>query len=211
MHTTAQPQFASHQCAGLSADGPALADGVQREALRQALRLLGDAEAITGSLRAPAMCDALTELARSLAVLHAYSAAESQLAQALGWASMMGGHDLCADLHCAWAEVATNAADTSQAQGEPAAGRAARGRARSHALAAAHLAGLSSDPNWEIRLLLRTSDVLDHCGDHDDAVQLQQRALVLMGLGLPAREIDDAFAAATAAEMGPMTAPGALM
>jgi hypothetical protein len=37
-----------------------------------------------------------------------------------------------------------------------------------------------ADPDWEIKVLLRVSDVLDRCGDRDDAVQLQTRALRLM-------------------------------
>ena len=37
-----------------------------------------------------------------------------------------------------------------------------------------------ADPQWEITVLLRVSDVLDRCGDHDDAVALQSRAMRLM-------------------------------
>ena len=37
-----------------------------------------------------------------------------------------------------------------------------------------------ADPQWEIKVLLRVSDVLDRCGDHDDAVELQSRAMRLM-------------------------------
>jgi hypothetical protein len=191
---------------GLAADGAALADGAAREALRQAMHQLSAAETERGSAQAPAMCHALTEAARALAGLHAYSPAESHLAQALRWAALMGGHDLLADLHCAWAEVATNAADLSEAQGEAARCRAARDRSRDHAFEAARLAGLATDPNWEIRVLLRASDVLDRCGDHDDAVLLQQRALVLMGMGH-----GDLPAAAGAADSSAGAAAGALM
>lgn len=205
------PPLPSPHPAGLWADGPALDTGAWRDALRLAMQQLGDAQASTGHLRPAAMCQALTEAARALAGLHAYSAAESHLAQAQHWAALMGGHDLLADLHCAWAEVATNAADANQAQGEPAASRAARDRARDQAFEAARAAGLCSDPNWEIRVLLRSSDVLDRCGDHDDAVQLQQRALVLMGLGLPNWPVDDLQGASPAMDNAPMTAPGALM
>ena len=35
-------------------------------------------------------------------------------------------------------------------------------------------------PHWEIKVLLRASDVLDRCGDHDDAITLQTRAMELM-------------------------------
>jgi hypothetical protein len=123
----------------------------------------------------------------------------------------MGGHDLSADLHCAWAEVATNAADLTDAQGEHARSRAARDRARDHAFEAARLAGLATDPNWEIRLLLRASDVLDRCGDHDDSVLLQQRALVLMGMGQADLPAEDGLGAGHAHDSAALTAPGVLM
>ena len=197
--------------AGLSADGAALGDGTAREALRQAMHLLSDAETTQGSARAPAMCHALTEAARALAGLHAYSPAESHLAQALRWAMQMGGHDLRADLHCAWAEVATNDADLSAAQGEQARSRAARDRARDQAFEATRQAGLATDPNWEIRVLLRASDVLDRCGDHDDAVLMQQRALVLMGMCHAGLHAENAPASGTLADAMVQTAPGALM
>lgn len=211
MNAMQQPQVSTHHAVGLSADGAALGDGAARDALRQAMHHLSDAERVQGSHRAPALCQALTDAARALAGLHAYGPAESHLAQALRWALQMGGHDLSADLHCAWAEVATNAADLAQAQGERACGRAARDRARDHAFEAARLAGLATDPNWEIRLLLRASDVLDRCGDHDDSVLLQQRALVLMGMGQASLPDDDALAAGPAPDDLQQTAPGVLM
>ena len=211
MNAMHQPPVSTHHAVGLSADGAALGDGAGRDALRQAMQRLNDAEQVQGSHRAPAMCQALTEAARALAGLHAYGPAESHLAQALHWALQMGGHDLSADLHCAWAEVATNAADLAQAQGERARGRAARDRARDHAFETARLAGLTTDPQWEIRLLLRASDVLDRCGDHDDSVQLQQRALVLMGMGQATLPADDAMRVSLATDDQPQTAPGVLM
>ncbi|MDH4393506.1 MAG: hypothetical protein QE285_19045 [Aquabacterium sp.] len=210
---TALPQqpVSVHLAAGLSADGAALGDGAARDALHQAMRQLSDAELVEGSHRAPAMCQALTEAARALADLHAYGPAESHLALALRWAVWMGGHDLSADLHCAWAEVAANAADLADAQGEPARCRAARDWARHHAVEAARLAGLATDPHWEIRLLLRASDVLDRCGDHGDSVLLQQRALVLMGLGQADLPAEAGLGAGPAHDSAPLTAPGVLM
>ncbi len=211
MNTLLQPLVCTQHALGLSADGPALGDGAARDALRQAMRQLSDAEAVQGPQRAAAMCQALTEAARALAGLHGYAPAESYLAQALCWALQMGGHDLRADLHCAWAEVATNAADLGSAQGEAARSRAARDRARDHAFEAARLAGLATDPTWEVRLLLRASDVLNRCGDHDDAALLQQRALVLLGMGLADLPTDDAPGGSPVPSSAPLTAPGALM
>jgi hypothetical protein len=211
MNALQQPPNSTHHAVGLSADGAALGDGAARDLLRQAMQQLGDAELVQGNHRAPALCQALTDAARALAGLHAYGPAESHLAQALRWALQMGGHDLGADLHCAWAEVATNAADLAQAQGERARCRAALDRARDHACEAARLAGLATDPQWEIRLLLRASDVLDRCGDHDDSVLLQQRALVLMGMGQSTLPDDDAVDVDPTPGDPPLTAPGVLM
>ena len=42
------------------------------------------------------------------------------------------------------------------------------------------MAARAADPHWEIKVLLRASDVLGRCGDHDDAVTLQTRAMELM-------------------------------
>ena len=202
---------AARHASGLWADGAALGDGEARDALRAAMQQLTDAEGTKGSLQAPAMCQAHTETARALAGLHAYSPAESHLAQALGWAHRMGGLDLRADLHCAWAEVATNDADLAEAQDARERSRAARDRARDHAFESARLAGMVTDPNWEIRVLLRASDVLERCGDHDDAVLLQQRALELLGLGQASMPDDAAADDSSLRGAGAQTAPGALM
>jgi hypothetical protein len=192
--------------------GGALADGPARAALHEALRQLDVAQAYHGHARAIVLCEALTGVAQALAGLHAYGPSEQHLALALGWAQMLGGCDLLADLHCAWAEVATNAGDLAEAQGDGAGRDAARDRARGQAFEAARLARRATDPNWELRLVLRASDVLERCGDHDDAMQLQQRALQLMGMaGADAAPGDDDFASALPAGTVAQLAPGALM
>lgn len=56
----------------------------------------------------------------------------------------------------------------------------ARERARSAAFEALQLAAHVADSRWEITVLLRICDVLDRCGDRDDAIGLQARALRLM-------------------------------
>ena len=58
--------------------------------------------------------------------------------------------------------------------------RNARDLARDMAFEAARVATHASDAHWEIKVLLRASDVLDRCGDHDDAITLQTRAMELM-------------------------------
>jgi hypothetical protein len=172
---------------GLDADGWALSpDAAGREALRAAMLNLSQVHASTGGQpgleHAAALCSAQTDAARALAAMHAYSAAESFLKQALHWATVMAARDTQADLHCALAEVAANTADLAEAQGDTATSRLARSQARDRAIEVSRLAGSTADPHWEVRVLLRASDVLDRCGDHDDAVHIQHRAMELMGL-----------------------------
>ena len=64
--------------------------------------------------------------------------------------------------------------------------------ARLNDVEASTLAGRVADPSWEVQVLLRISDVLDRCGDRDDAVQLQTRALRLMS-GAAAEAVDPAL------------------
>lgn len=165
-----------------SADGHALAEGAVSADVQQALQQLQQVQALAaaGQCHGIVLCEALTEAARALASVHAYGPADSCLAQALQAALLLGTADLQADLHCALAEVATNAADLAQLRGQ--ASGDTRRRARDHAHAAVQLASHTADPHWEVKLLLRASDVLDRCGRHDDALAVQQRALVLIGL-----------------------------
>lgn len=195
-----------------SADGVALGDGPARQALRTALEQLAVVDADQGHASAIVRCEALTGVAQALAGLHAYAQSEQHLALALHCAAQLGGSDLQADLHCAWAEVATNAGDLATAQGDTGSCAAARDRARDHALEAARLARRASDPQWEMRLVLRASDVLERCGDHEAAMQLQQRALQLLGLdgGDTATAGDDLSAALPPGTVA-LSAPAGLM
>jgi len=194
------------------ADSDALAGGPARDALALALQQLTLAEAMTGACQPAGLCQALTGVARALCNLHAYGPAESYLARALRWAVVMGSTDTCGDLHCALAEVATNAAELAEQQDKlPAAVYHWQDRARDHAFEAANLAGQTTDPHWEVKLLLRASDVLDRCGDHDDAVYFQQRALVLMGLHNPDLPTDASSPGAAAPTAWRSTAPSQLM
>ena len=200
------------------ADDLALPDGPARDALHQAMHKLAQAEAAgaaapaSNPLRPATLCQALTDMARALSALSAYASAESHLAQALHWAEVMGSTDTRADLHCALAEVATNVAELAQANGEPpTAVRGARSRSRQHAFEVARLAGHTADPQWELKLLLRASDVFDRGGDHDNAVQLQQRALVLMGLQHAAPPVEGAAPPAPSAPAWAAATPSQLM
>lgn len=157
----------------------ALFDESAREALRQATAALDRAEA---DGQAPAISRALAQMAACYRGLRALAGAESCYEAALRWARGCGGTDQIVDLLCALSETAAALAE-GQHPDEPAGSRAARERARDHAFEAATLAGRVADPGWEATVLLRLSDVLDRCGDRDDAVQLQARALRLMSDG----------------------------
>lgn len=153
-----------------------LLDEPVRQALRVAAARLDDAETRGQPFE---MSQALVQMARCYRHVGALPSAEACLAAALRWARPAGGIDQLVDLMCELAEVATTIAEQHEAQ-QAGAGRAARERARDRAFEASTLAGRVADPRWEVQVLLRISDVLDRCGDSDDAVQLQTRALRLM-------------------------------
>ncbi len=206
------PTAALRNADGLCADGAALDSAPARQALDGVLQALALAEHCRGPSRAASLCQAHTDLACALSGLQAHSLAQSHLAQALHWASGMGATDTCADLHCALAEMATNMADLADAQGAAkASARQARSLSRQHALEAARLAGHTTDPHWEVKVLLRASDVLDRCGHHGDAVQLQYRAMALIGLHHPAAQAGTVPAGLHTADAFQITAPSQLM
>jgi tetratricopeptide (TPR) repeat protein len=153
-----------------------LLDEPTRDRLRAASAALDAAER---SGQPQALSAALAQLGRSYRTLKALASAEAYLELALRWSRSASAVDGTVDLLCELADLAECLAGAHDAQ-EPGHGHAARERARDHAFEASTLAGRVSDPDWEIQVLLRVSDVLDRCGDHDDAVQMQARALRLM-------------------------------
>jgi hypothetical protein len=150
------------------------------EALRHAVAALDLAE---GRREPLAMAQALAQVARCYAWLEEPAAAENYIAPAQAWAAACGAIDLQVSILCDGAECACDVAEALREQEGPRAGHSARERARDTAFEAAQLARRVSDPAWEVRVLLRLSDVLNRCGDHDDAAQLQARALRLMAAG----------------------------
>ena len=157
-------------------DAP-IRDESTREALRQACAALDEAEQHGQAFE---MSQTLARVARCHRALGALASAESFLETALRWAHFAGSNDLRVDLLCELCESAQQLAQSLDAQ-EPGSGHPARERARDHAFEASTLAGRVADPAWEVTVLLRISDVLNHCGDHDDAAQLQSRAIELLG------------------------------
>jgi tetratricopeptide (TPR) repeat protein len=154
----------------------AMPPGAAREALRLAVRILDLAET---RKRPPEMAQALAQVGRCYKALQAWSPAQSYLEQAARWAHVVGAMDMAVEMACDLAEVACGAAEAH----DDAVGHAPHvlyETARDQAFEAARLAGQSADPHWEVKVLLRVSDVLDRCGDHDDAISLQTRALTLI-------------------------------
>jgi tetratricopeptide (TPR) repeat protein len=125
------------------------------------------------------MSAALMQMARCYAELKAFASAMTCFQQALRWARVAGCTDHTVDLLC---EMCTTSADLAQALDaqRPGSGHPARERAREYAFEASALASRVADAGWEVKVLLRISDIHDRCGDHDDAVLLQTRALRLM-------------------------------
>lgn len=148
-----------------------------RELLRRAT---GALEAAEHGGQPHAISQGHAGMAAAYAALGAWPSAEAHLGAAVHWARCGGANDPVVALLCELAETCANAAEAQRANGDAAASRAARERARDAAFEASQLAARVADPDWEAPVLLRISDVLDRCGDRDDAVVLQTRALRLM-------------------------------
>jgi hypothetical protein len=147
-----------------------------RQAMRRAASRLDAAESRGQPFE---MSQALAEVARCYRTLRIWSTAEQSLERALRWGRVTGSNDLLVDLLCEASETACSLAEHLDAR-RAGQGRPARERARDHAFEVTTLAGHTADTHWEVQVLLRISDVLDRCGDRDDAMLLQTRALRLM-------------------------------
>jgi tetratricopeptide (TPR) repeat protein len=153
-----------------------LLDHPAHAALRQAV---ADVDAASLHHQPMAMSQALARVARCYVALPMWSAAITCYQQALRWARVTAATDHLVDLLCELCETQAEFAQALDAQ-RPGSGHPARERARELAFEASALASRVADPGWEVKLLLRISDIHDQCGDHDDAVLAQTRALRLM-------------------------------
>ncbi len=178
-----------------------------RQALQLATRVLDLAEVY----RKPHdMCQATAQVARCLKAMQDFASAEAYLMKSMAWAACIPGVDARVDLLCELAEVVCTQAEAGFDDGANNSGAMARyatlERARDHAFEAASLAHRTADAQWEVKVLLRASDVLNRCGDHDDAASMQDRAITLLGL-----QPDADTAADLPAEGLRATAPNVLM
>lgn len=157
---------------------------ISRQALQLAQRVLD----LAGVQAKPHdMCQASTQVARCLKAMADLSAAETYFIKALVWSDLIPCVDVRVDLMCELSELAACQAEALAGGAESQPWQAALERARDLATEAARLAGQTSDAHWEVKVLLRVSDTLNRCGDHDDAALLQHRAIALLGLQ-PAEE-----------------------
>lgn len=147
-----------------------------RHHLDEALRGLERVEQVG---TAPARVRALADVAHAYGELGAHAMAERYLRQGLGVARTEGLARETVDLLCLLAETsaALASADTTI---DPHERHSARERARDQSYEATLMAARCGDPSWEVDVLMRVAEILDRCGDHDDAVALHARALDLV-------------------------------
>ena len=158
--------------------------------LRQAARALDAARRRASSPFA--MSCALTAVARACRGLHDEVNAEGYLDEALRWARAAGSIDLVVDLLCELCEVCA-AQGLATCEDDEGLDPAACERMRDHAFEASTLANRVADGSWEAKVLMRIGAVLESCGDRDDAVLLQTRAVRLMSGSLTGGAPDPAL------------------
>lgn len=148
-----------------------------RQALRDAAAALDAAEAAGEPAR---LSQALAHLSRCHRRLGALAEAVWCAKRGLQVSRSLSAVDASVDALCELAELALQRAVLLDAQNESRGAHRLRDAARDHCFEAAQLALRSADPQWEITVLLRVSDLFDALGDHDDAIVLQCRAIELM-------------------------------
>ena len=170
-------------------------DSTSSTPLQTALRTL---QTLQGGGRPHERLHAHVEVARAYAGEAAWASAEAHLERALASGLAVPAVDARVDLACELAELACRSAESAERaeraeSAQRGSGSAARRRARGHAAEAASLAAHVACPAWEIKVLLRISDVFDRLGNHDEAAELQSRAMRLMS-----REMSQALASLAA-------------
>lgn len=148
------------------------------------------------------LCEALAELARCERRSGRADLAAGSYDDALRWARMLGTVDLLADLLCERGEMA---ADVALQPGTAVTGADLDAwlQARACAAEAATLSARASDPSWEVKLLLRASDLFNRLGSAAEAAALQVRAMQRLGQGRLQMAAERAPAAAVPARAHP--------
>lgn len=148
-----------------------------RQALRDATFALDAAEEVG---EPAVLSQILSHVSRCHRNLGALAEAVWYAKRGLQLSRSLSAVDASVDALCELAELAIERADVLEGQDESRGAHRLRDTARDHGFEAAKLALRSADPQWEITVLLRISDLFDRLGDHDDAIALQCRAVELM-------------------------------
>jgi len=150
---------------------------MNRQALRDASAGLDAAEAAGEPAQ---LSQALAHVSRCHRRLGALTEAVWYAKRGLQLARSLSAVDASVDALCEMAELSCARSALLDEQDESRGAHRLRDAARDHGFEAARLALRSADPQWEITVLLRVSDLFDSLGDHDDAIALQCRAVELM-------------------------------
>ena len=154
---------------------------IELEATRQTLR---EAAAVLERAEAAAEPARLSQTLAYVSHCHRQAGALSEAVwyakRGLLLARNLSAVDASIDALCELAELAVERAALIAENGEQRGAERLRDSARDHGFEAAQLALHSADPQWEITVLLRVSDLFDCLGDHEDAIALQCRAIGLM-------------------------------
>jgi len=156
----------------------------KRQALRDAMLVLEAAEAAG---EPGLLSQALAQVSHCHRQVGALAEAVWFAKRGLQLARGLSAVDASVDALCDLAELGIGRAAVLEEQDEPRGAHRLRDAARDHGFEAARLALRSADPQWEITVLLRVSDMFDRLGDHEDAIAMQCRALGLI-TGHPASD-----------------------
>lgn len=149
-----------------------------RKALALAISTLDAAEQRGEPAR---LAQALTHVAHCYHALGMTAHRRWYLQQALRFTNLLSSVDMSVDVLCELAEASLDCKDDFDTEAED--GRrvhSAHDQARDCLFEATRLAGRSADPQWEVNVLMRASELLDRMGDHADAISIQTRALNLI-------------------------------
>jgi hypothetical protein len=149
----------------------------ERDALRAAIAELDAAEVPAEPAR---LSQALAQVGRCHRRVGALAEADWYAKRGLAVAGSLGAVDASVDALCELAELALERAERLDAQDESRGAHRLRDAARDRGFEATRLAQRSADPRWEITVLLRVSDLFDRLGDHEDAIEMQCRAVSLI-------------------------------
>lgn len=166
---------------------PELSRSEARDALRTAVAMLDQAEAAAEPAH---LSQALADVSRCHRQVGALAEADWYARRGLSVARGLGATDASVDALCVLAELSLERADRLEGDEGARGARRLRDAARDQAFEATRLAQHAADPQWEVTVLLRVSDLFDRLGDHEDAIALQCRALGLITGSEPVVPVD---------------------